>query len=637
MSASLNSKYPSKLYPFRPQRYHGWDVAEVSPRVVLELPKIGIQTFPIINFSEQGLCFQGPAEPLPLKVGEILEGLKALFGNQTLIYTKAKLKHITLDKTSGLRHYGLKFLENQLNLTKVFELREVYQDHLNPTLRLQQIQRAPRQGQEVLEKLEIESYFEWQGRKISTKIENVSEFGFCFSFNGMLELELFLGTQLQVGTILEKFCFFVDGNCLFSGRLQIIHRHKEETRLRLGTFCLDGQSVSISGLETALRLRGVKKTFLDFLEKTDESEEIRPEFKIALNDFHHFLKAMKSYLENAEASLQKLEDEKERAEALNAVLSFSEGILAERLRDLTLKIEKVVTQFTKEEDERHRKYFQAQVLELTNASLIFRRAFEKPLGYAGDYEMIDIIYRRTQEGRNLWERTISSCFHKYCDSANAVRNRANYLKDKITKVVRENHQQEAIRILSLACGPCEEVLRYLQAEIETQPTTPSDLYFYLVDQEEQALNYAQKRLYPEASRLCSQNRKIKLNFLKQGVKHFLTNAELMAAYPKMDLIYSAGLFDYLPLPIVKQLTEALLAMLSENGRLIIGNFKKGYENAFFMEYTSDWFLKLRTPEELLEFLPNEDWKTRAYIEEEEAGVNLFLNVQKSHDQEQGPT
>jgi hypothetical protein len=121
---------------------------------------------------------------------------------------------------------------------------------------------------------------------------------------------------------------------------------------------------------------------------------------------------------------------------------------------------------------------------------------------------------------------------------------------------------------------------------------------------------------------------VRFHFLQQGVKDLLKNPELVASYPKMDFIYSAGLFDYLHLSVAQKLTNVLLDMLSPDGLLTIGNFNR-YENDFFIGYASDWFLILRGPEEILQFLPDDSWRSRAVIEREKTGSNLFLNVRKN--------
>jgi extracellular factor (EF) 3-hydroxypalmitic acid methyl ester biosynthesis protein len=626
----MNRSFHPRAHPYRPQRYHAWDVFETAPRVMFLQAGSDTQTFSLINFSEEGLCFEYK-EKLDIKVGDLLCSLHVVFGHQTLLTSDAKIKHVTFHPASQCWQYGLRFLDSKLNISEVFALRNQFQNR-SVMERLRRIQRSPRYGRELLDQLEIQASLEWEGKKFPIQIENVSEFGFYFSLDGLSHVEVFATSFFQPDIILEKFYFSVDGKPLFEGRVRIVHVKKENFRLEVGVFCLDGSSVFLSGFETALKLREIKKEFLLFWQKTDISQKIHPEFKAALNDFRYFLESMKSYLERAEADIQRLSNSQERESALKAVMNFSERMLAERVRNLIKEIEKIVLKLTEEEDEIHRKYFQEQMLELTNGCLAFRRAFEKPLGYPGDYEIMNSLYHRTKEGNNLWERLMSSCLNEHMEGPQAVRNRARYLESKIAQTVAKNSDQKTIRILSLACGPCEEIQRFFRAESGERKAA---IHFYLLDQEEQALAYAQKCLYPLTSQVSSEKGRVTFDFLQQGVKHLLKNSELVSSYPKMNLIYSAGLFDYLPAPIAKQLTKVLLSMLSEEGLLVIGNFNQYYPAKFLIQYISDWFLIHRSSEELLNFLPDDSWHSHATVEQEDTGSTLFLNARKPSG-EMGP-
>jgi extracellular factor (EF) 3-hydroxypalmitic acid methyl ester biosynthesis protein len=67
-----------------------------------------------------------------------------------------------------------------------------------------------------------------------------------------------------------------------------------------------------------------------------------------------------------------------------------------------------------------------------------------------------------------------------------------------------------------------------------------------------------------------------------------------------DLIYSAGLYDYLPDALAERLTQRLLQMLAPGGRLLIANFVPGGSGRAYMELFMDWTLVLRTEAQLRE-------------------------------------
>jgi len=65
-----------------------------------------------------------------------------------------------------------------------------------------------------------------------------------------------------------------------------------------------------------------------------------------------------------------------------------------------------------------------------------------------------------------------------------------------------------------------------------------------------------------------------------------------------DLIYAAGLYDYLGDDLARTLTAALFRMLRSGGRLLIANFTPATHDAAFMETFMDWRLIYRTAEEV---------------------------------------
>jgi len=62
---------------------------------------------------------------------------------------------------------------------------------------------------------------------------------------------------------------------------------------------------------------------------------------------------------------------------------------------------------------------------------------------------------------------------------------------------------------------------------------------------------------------------------------------------QFDLVYAAGLFDYLTGPIAGALTCRLFEMTRPGGRVLIPNFLKGIPDAGYMESFMDWHLIYR--------------------------------------------
>src|SRR5262249_18800404 len=65
-------------------------------------------------------------------------------------------------------------------------------------------------------------------------------------------------------------------------------------------------------------------------------------------------------------------------------------------------------------------------------------------------------------------------------------------------------------------------------------------------------------------------------------------------FSNMDLVYSSGLYDYLPEPVATRLTTRLFLMLSSGGKLVIANFTPDLPDSGYMETAMHWFLTYRT-------------------------------------------
>src|SRR3954454_10362695 len=147
-------------------------------------------------------------------------------------------------------------------------------------------------------------------------------------------------------------------------------------------------------------------------------------------------------------------------------------------------------------------------------SPFLRRALEKPLGYAGDFEMMNMLYRDPWEGETALGTALNVCFTNE-PAAIANKNRIAYLGD----LIREKSGQNRIRIASIGCGPAKEIEELLRESPELGPR----LDITLVDQEQLALDQC-SRTIPSA-RLC-----------KAGLRQLAGDQAVLSG--SFDLIYS---------------------------------------------------------------------------------------------------
>jgi extracellular factor (EF) 3-hydroxypalmitic acid methyl ester biosynthesis protein len=222
----------------------------------------------------------------------------------------------------------------------------------------------------------------------------------------------------------------------------------------------------------------------------------------------------------------------------------------------------------------------------------WQRSYTKPLGYPGDYEIMNYFYAQAWEGNTAFEKVLHRLMTRHPLAA-CVIPRMEMLRDAIAETVeRQKERKEPVRIASLGSGPAREVEEYLRS---TQPRQP--IHFLLIDQDERALSYAHGKLYPLAVESPS-TVGVECWFL--SFSQLIQNFDFLRHMPPQDLIYTAGLVDYLKRSTAKTLIKVLFAHLAPGGRLVVGNMLARPDVNWTPEFVLDWQLIFRTESEMLE-------------------------------------
>lgn len=381
-----------------------------------------------------------------------------------------------------------------------------------------------------------------------------------------------------------------------------------------------GAELDSRGIDLGLVYRlGTRHGFSERFQAVVRSTEVTrifAEFKAWVADLHAYLLRTQEFLNNEERGLDGL-DRLTREQTLQEFLAEATPLLVERMNLASRELADFASRLSDDQHPHYRAYFRAHLLPLLRESPLLRRAFDKPLGYAGDYEMMNMLYREHAEGDTLFARVLN-VYGAQEPAAQANINRLEYLGEKIAEMTRE--REGRIRIASIGCGPGREITQLL----ERNPELGHRLDVALIDQEQRAIGFCERTLGPLAAQTGA-----KVQFIEESVRRLLTARKLSATLGQRELIYSAGLFDYLNARSVSALMAALYEALVPGGSLYVGNVAAHNPTRFFMEYCLDWFLIHRSPEDLLGFaealVPQ---PSVADVEAEPLGVNLFLRVVK---------
>ena len=308
----------------------------------------------------------------------------------------------------------------------------------------------------------------------------------------------------------------------------------------------------------------------------------------------HLLQGAKEVVEEAESMLSPEAGQRAREERALFERIFEKWGPAyhEELRSL----HEQSSEFDSVTRELARAYATRELFSLVEPCPMHRRAYEKPLGYAGDYRMMTLMLQDSYEGDSLYARFLHHVSKHYSFGRMVItRERA------LRRIIREaiSSQERPVRVLSLACGPAVE----LQNLIREVGSLANRVEFILVDQDEETMQYCHeavsRELLQRGPEVAAQ---VTLNCLHLSVRQILVpgSAEerdfIQSNLRDLDLVYSAGLFDYLPQSIAHKLTRSLYRTLRPGGRLWIGNLTESPDTTWMMEHVLAWHLEYRNHE-----------------------------------------
>lgn len=245
-------------------------------------------------------------------------------------------------------------------------------------------------------------------------------------------------------------------------------------------------------------------------------------------------------------------------------------------------------------------------------SAVLRRCWEKPRGYAGDFLMMEAIYRRTPVGDTPFERWMDT-WALELPGFQAVRNR----RDQLSALLRQEHARGARRVMNVACGSAPE-LSAVARELAFDSVT-------LLDQDQGALDTAVAHFTREGP---PATRPEALRPWCGSVLGLLRNRSELAR-GSQDFIYSIGLYDYLTERFAKTLTAKLWEGLTPGGLLVLGNFNGNNPMHHFTESALDWYLIYRDSPDLLRLVDGLPGVTQAEVRTEDTGCLHLLLARKA--------
>lgn len=352
-----------------------------------------------------------------------------------------------------------------------------------------------------------------------------------------------------------------------------------------------------------------------------QKDEIKESFKTYTANLTYDMELFRQFFNNMDKQLAR-EPDYVKEYAINTLLSTEGAKFISFLKEQQIKLEKEITNFTRTDHVNHGYYFRTQIRHIIDQSDILMMTNDKPRGYIGDSEMMNMIYK----GGYVGETSFSKVLYKFSidhDAALAVRNRRNVITSKIKDIYSEKNKKgkNNLRIMSVACGPFYELEDFFTDSIDL---IESD--FVLLDQDDLAIKDAKNTIQQVEKRI---GLRLSVQFLQDSIRTVISDKNLTDKIGKFDFIYSMGLFDYLTPLVAKIIMKKLFSLLSPGGTILIGNYHYKNPSRYYMEYWHDWVLYYRDEDDfkqLIDGLEVEDYN----IDFEESKSQMFLTAIKDN-------
>ena len=457
-----------------------------------------------------------------------------------------------------------------------------------------------------------------QGLSYVALLKNISFYGLAFEIPRETK-EMDLRLQDTIDSLEVR----VGNHCVYRGKVSIIWLRPDPSKITVG-------------VSLAKRCDKLKELLLQEAQsfqkgKGDETMPLSCYRSLARLDtsFKAMVADLRYVLEMTEKRLKKEEKTTSRLEMFSK--DPIEEVVFKQVEpdffgyvDLAMsRLNDLVFPFDAATHRTHRDYFHKQLWNLISQSPFAYRCYTKPLGYAGDYAMMNMIYGDPYKGDTFFAKLWNKYFCSYNLAAQAYRNRIAFLIHHMEAVVQNGIKEgRKSRILSMACGPANELVEFMN-----QCDMSSQAELTLVDKEPEALYFAHEMLLEAKT---GKGRQTNLHVYAISLMQLLMSPSLhFSSLHQQDFIYCTGLFDYLSPRLCRRALQRFFELLNDGGLLVIGNYDPCNPFKAGMEYCLEWHLRYRTQAELIQLASDAvGAASRIYCEAEKTGINNFLIIKK---------
>ena len=168
-----------------------------------------------------------------------------------------------------------------------------------------------------------------------------------------------------------------------------------------------------------------------FVQDWKRAHEVDSSFKLTVANMQNLLIGLQRWTEQIDLGIRATASV-DRPTLEREVIGQLQGRVLEEIRPVMESFEAAVEEVPDGREATHKFYVRRQIHPLVLCSPFAYRAFHKPLGYAGDYEMVNMMVRDPYEGGSLFAKLLN---YSFLETAPVIahRNRINYLTEALRK------------------------------------------------------------------------------------------------------------------------------------------------------------------------------------------------------------
>lgn len=421
---------------------------------------------------------------------------------------------------------------------------------------------------------------------------------------------------VQSSEVLKDFRIFVDQRIIYAGKATV------SNLVNTGIFLICEVILEDAWIDIDIfgqrETSGLAAQLDSFFEDWTRSNDIIDPVKLVVAEAENWFVGVQKWLGRIDLSLRSSPGVEREEMELKILGELKEGV-NERLYGLLIDFRSAVTDVGEEASAMHKSYVRRQLHPHLLCSPFLYRTYKKPLGYAGDYEMVNMILRNEFDGASIFAKLFNHMLLQ-APPAQAHRNRIDFLVKALTEAANKKASQgKRLRVMNLGCGPAEEVMRLLQS-VEVSDV----IDFVLLDFNDETIAYTWDRLEEARSRY---GRTATITMEKKSVHQVLKMASRgdfqKAEY---DFIYCAGLFDYFSQKVCKKMVELFSTLVTPEGEILVTNVADTNPVSDWMEYVMAWDLIYRSRAEMEDLVPSRCANFGRKIDVDSTGVNFFLTL-----------